>query len=141
MHSQRIALVLSGLLAAPGTIAAQSAPAPAPARVRAPAAPTTPALIARGDSIYHGLLAGGTCSACHGDQGKGNEALAPGFTSGRWLGGDGSYSFIVRVVAQGVATPKQGQLTMPANGGAQLTPLDVRAVAAYVYSLSHPPGK
>ena len=134
MHSQRIALVLSGLLAAAGTIAAQSAPAPA-------AAPTTPALIARGDSIYHGQVAGGTCSACHGDQGKGNEALAPGFTSGRWLGGDGSYGFIVRVVAQGVAKPKQGQLTMPANGGAQLTPLDVRAVAAYVYSLSHPPGK
>ena len=136
MHLERIALLLGGLLAGAGTIAAQQR------STTSPTAAITPALIARGDSVYHGQVAGGTCSACYGDEGKGNEALAPGFTSGRWLGGDGSYPFIVRVVAQGVAKPKQGQVTMPPNGGAQLTPLDVRAVAAYVYSLSHPlPGK
>jgi hypothetical protein len=41
-------------------------------------------------------------------------------------------------VTNGVPNPKQHPGPMPPLGGAQRTPEQVRAVAAYVYSLSHP---
>jgi glucose/arabinose dehydrogenase/cytochrome c553 len=44
------------------------------------AANTTPAMVALGDSIYSGKVAGGTCAACHGADAKGS-SLAPDLTS------------------------------------------------------------
>ena len=98
----------------------------------------TPAMIALGDSVYHGKVGGGTCAVCHGPDAKGTTGLAPDLTDGTWLHGDGSYAFIVGLVEQGVPDPKQFPAPMPAKGGANLTPDQVRAVAAYVYSLSSP---
>ena len=94
-------------------------------------------MIALGDSIFHGQVAGGTCQTCHGPDAKGTQ-LAPNLTDNQWLNGDGSYQFIVNTVTNGVPNPKQHPRPMPPMGGAQLTPAQVRAVAAYVYSLSHP---
>ena len=100
------------------------------------ASPTSPKLVALGDSIFHGQVAGGTCTACHGQDAKGT-AIAPDLTDNQWLNGDGSYQFIVHTVHTGVPQPKQHPAPMPPMGGATLTDEQVNAVAAYVYSLSH----
>lgn len=97
----------------------------------------TPGLIAFGDSVFHGKVGGGVCYSCHGPDGKGVSGLAPDLTSGKWLHGDGSYTFIVQTVEKGVPQPKQSLGPMPPMGGAKLTPAEVHAVAAYVFSLSH----
>jgi mono/diheme cytochrome c family protein len=96
----------------------------------------SPQQIALGDSIFHGQVAGGTCTACHGQDAKGT-AVAPNLTDSQWLNGDGSYEFIVNTVTSGVPKPKEHPAPMPPKGGAQLTDDQVKAVAAYVYSLSH----
>jgi len=100
------------------------------------AGPQSPQLVALGDSIFHGQVAGGTCTACHGQDAKGT-AVAPNLTDTQWINGDGSYDFIVHTVTNGVPQPKQHPAPMPPKGGAQLTDDQVKAVAAYVYSLSH----
>lgn len=98
--------------------------------------PLTRPSIAQGDSIFHGLTAGGTCAGCHGQDAKGT-ALAPDLTDGEWLNGDGSYEFIVRTVTAGVPPhPEHGRAGMPAMGGVPLAPDQIRSVAAYVYSLN-----
>jgi mono/diheme cytochrome c family protein len=101
-----------------------------------PGGPLTPQQIALGDSIFHGKVGGGTCSACHGQDAKGT-AVAPDLTDQQWINGDGSYDFIVRTVTDGVPKPKQHPAPMPPKGGAPLTDEQVKAVAAYEYSLSH----
>jgi mono/diheme cytochrome c family protein len=95
----------------------------------------TPALVALGDSVFHGRVGRATCFACHGAKGVGG--LAPPLTSGTWLHSDGSYASIVRVVRDGVLKPSRGPTPMPPMGGVNLTPEQLRAVAAYVYTLGH----
>jgi mono/diheme cytochrome c family protein len=46
----------------------------------------------------------------------------------------------VKTIRQGVATPKEHTGVMPPMGGAQLSPAQLAAVGAYVFSLSHPGG-
>jgi hypothetical protein len=53
------------------------------------------------------------------------------------LHGDGSYAFIISTVEKGVPKPKEAIAPMLPKGGARLSVDQVRAVAAYVYSLSH----
>ena len=69
-----------------------------------------------------------------GRQGNGDSA---DLTDQQWINGDGSYDFIVHTVTTGVPQPKQHPAPMPPKGGATLTDDQVKAVAAYVYSLSH----
>ena len=97
------------------------------------------AVIARGDSVYHGQIAGATCAGCHGGNAKGTP-LAPDLTDNKWIWGDGSLASITKVIRQGVPAPKEHTGVMPPMGGAQLTPAQLAAVAAYVYSLSHATG-
>jgi mono/diheme cytochrome c family protein len=120
----------------PAQDTAKAASAPAKPAAGGTAGGPTPKQIAQGDSIFHGLVAGGTCTACHGQDAKGT-AVAPDLTDQQWLNGDGSYGFIVKTVTTGVPKPKQHPAPMPPKGGAQLTDDQVKAVAAYVYSLSH----
>jgi mono/diheme cytochrome c family protein len=96
----------------------------------------SPQQVALGDSIFHGQVAGGTCTACHGQDAKGT-AVAPNLTDAQWINGDGSYDFIVKTVTNGVPQPKEHPAPMPPKGGAQLSDDQVKAVAAYVFSLSH----
>jgi len=98
----------------------------------------TPALVASGDSIFHGKAAGGACLMCHGADAKGTPGLAPNLADAKWLDSDGTYASIVATIQRGVPDPKDGPSPMPPMGGANLTPAQVRAVAAYVYSLTHP---
>jgi mono/diheme cytochrome c family protein len=98
----------------------------------------TPAMVAEGDSIFHGQKGGGTCFTCHGADAKGTPLAPPLAGSHKWLTGDGSYSFLVKRIKEGVPTPTPPySAAMPPMGGAQLTPAQVNAVAAYVYSISH----
>jgi mono/diheme cytochrome c family protein len=124
----------------PSAEAPKAAPeAPKPAAAAAPPAaggPQSPQQVALGDSIFHGQVAGGTCTACHGQDAKGT-AVAPNLTDSEWLNGDGSYDFIVRTITTGVPQPKQHPAPMPPKGGASLSDEQVKAAAAYVYSLSH----
>jgi cbb3-type cytochrome c oxidase subunit III len=107
---------------------------PAAAQSKAPAGPT-PALAQKGDSIFHGP---GLCYACHGANAQG--AVGPNLTDSEWIHGDGSYDFIVATVTSGIPKEKaKGGVPMPAKGGSSISDEDVKAVAAYVYSLSHKP--
>jgi cytochrome c oxidase cbb3-type subunit 3 len=70
------------------------------------------------------------CSACHGADGKGNQALgAPNLTDDIWLHGWGEEA-IVAMVTKGKTN------VMPAHG-ARLTPQQIHVLTAYVWSLSN----
>ena len=98
---------------------------------------STPAMVARGNRVYHGLDGGATCAGCHGADAKGT-TLGPDLAANKWLWSNGSYAGIAATIAQGVAQPKQYRAPMPAMGGAQLSSDQVMAVAAYVWALNHP---
>ena len=126
--------------AAPGSTstagAAGGAALPDPQPGTPPSGATT-AMVAEGDSIFHGLKAGGLCQTCHGPDAHGTP-LAPNLTDQTWLTGDGSYSFIQQRVTTGMPKPTPPYTSpMLPMGGAQLTPQEIQSVAAYVYSLSH----
>jgi glucose/arabinose dehydrogenase/mono/diheme cytochrome c family protein len=92
--------------------------------------------VALGARIYHGQVGGAPCTGCHGADGTGT-VLGPNLTAKQWLWGDGSYAAIIKTITAGVPQPKQYRAAMPPMGGAQLTPAQVSAVAAYVWGLSH----
>jgi glucose/arabinose dehydrogenase/mono/diheme cytochrome c family protein len=96
----------------------------------------TKEMVALGDRIYHGQVGGATCTGCHGAAGTGT-ALGPNLTDTQWLWSDGSYRAIAKTITAGVLEPKQYREPMPPMGGAELTPDQVSAVAAYIWGLSH----
>lgn len=96
----------------------------------------TPAMVALGDSIYHGLKGAASCQACHGPSGS-EGAAAPVLTDTVWLHSDGSWEGIYNTVKNGVTSPKQYSSVMPPYGGAPMDLEQARAVTAYVYKLSH----
>jgi glucose/arabinose dehydrogenase/mono/diheme cytochrome c family protein len=93
-------------------------------------------MVLLGDRVYHGEVGGASCAGCHGLNGSGT-ALGPNLTDSEWLWSDGSYRGISMTIRSGVMQPKQYRAAMPPMGGAQLTPEQVSAVAAYVWGLSH----
>jgi glucose/arabinose dehydrogenase/cytochrome c5 len=110
-----------------GAAASRNVPVPAGA---------TREMVALGERIYRGQVDGAACTGCHGDSGEGTP-LGPSLTGKKWLWSDGSYAGIAKTIKEGVSQPKQYRSPMPAMGGAQLTPEQVSALAAYVWSLSH----
>ncbi|MEO8014073.1 MAG: cytochrome-c oxidase, cbb3-type subunit III [Polaromonas sp.] len=75
----------------------------------------------------------GACAACHGVDGKGNQAIgAPNLTDDIWLHGWGENA-IVSMINNG----KVNQ--MPAQEG-KLTESQIHVLASYVWSLSNKPG-
>ncbi len=105
------------------------------ANLPAPAG-ATKEMVALGDRIFHGQVGGATCTGCHGADAKGTP-LGPDLTGTHWLWGDGSYASIAKTITTGVPQPKQYRSPMPPMGGAQLTPDQVSALAAYIWALSH----
>jgi mono/diheme cytochrome c family protein len=96
----------------------------------------TPEMVALGERIYRGQVGGAACAGCHGEKGEGSP-LGPNITGQKWLWSDGSYVGIKKTITDGVPQAKEYRSPMPAMGGAQLTPDQVSAVAAYVWALSH----
>jgi mono/diheme cytochrome c family protein len=111
--------------------------ATAPARAVAQGTPLPPGvtqdMINKGKKVFGGP---GLCLACHGPDGKGT--IGPNLTDQEWLHVDGSYEQIAKLVLSGVdqAKSKTGQI-MPPKGGSGINEADIRAVAAYVWTLSH----
>ena len=92
----------------------------------------TAAVIARGDSVFHGA---GNCYACHGSTGEG--LVGPSLIDAEWIHSKGTIEEIAAQVASGI--PKEQSksgIPMPAKGGSTISDEDVKAVAAYVHSLS-----
>lgn len=119
----------------------EAAPEAAP-----PAAEATPAamtaqlpagvtveMVAEGNTLFHGA---GICFTCHGQNGTGVTGLGPALGDAEWLHSNGSYEAIVNQIMSGVtATASKTGVAMPAKGGSAITDDQVKAVAAYVYSL------
>ena len=112
-------------LTAPAAAAAQAADSLPPGVTRD--------MVNKGKSLFGGA---GLCLACHGADGKGG--VGPNLTDQQWLHDDGSYEALVKRITAGVPLndSKTGQM-MPPKGGSAISEADVRAVAAYVWSLSH----
>jgi glucose/arabinose dehydrogenase/mono/diheme cytochrome c family protein len=128
-----------------------SATAPAGDVVAAPATPpegthpdasaplpegVTANMVALGNRIYHGQVGAAACTGCHGANATGSP-LGPDLTGKKWLWSDGSFAGILKSITEGVPQPKQYRSPMPPMGGAELTPDQVRALTAYVWSLNH----
>jgi mono/diheme cytochrome c family protein len=92
----------------------------------------TPTMVQEGQAIYSG---DGICYTCHGPDGTGG-FLAPDLTTGEWIHIDGSFPQIVDLVIEGVAEPVMHPGPMPARGGTMISDEQVRAVAAYVWTLA-----
>lgn len=115
--------------------AAAAIAAPALAGQQAPALPAdvTPAMIEEGGKLFKGAA---LCAACHGATATGG--IGPNLTDTLWLHSKGTYEEIVRQITTGVPQAQaKGGVMMPARGGSAITDAQLRAVAAYVWSLSH----
>ena len=136
--------------AAPGSADAQSASADAvPPEGTHPDAGTLANLpvppdatrqeVKLGSEIFHGQVKNAACTGCHGADGAGG-SQGPNLTDSKWLWSDGSLAGIETTIANGVPHPKIYNQPMPAKGGADLTAADVKAVASYIWAISHEDG-
>jgi mono/diheme cytochrome c family protein len=100
----------------------------------APPSQVTDSAVARGRELFHGSA---NCVACHGREGVGTDS-GPALAQGVWLHGSDSFEGILNRVIHGLpkAWTTRG-VTMPMRGWAELTDLQARDVAAYVWRLSH----
>jgi mono/diheme cytochrome c family protein len=130
-----VALVTAGAtpVFAQTTSQTERTPAPPPAAGQSQAATVSPELIAQGDKIFHGP---GNCYACHGSNAEG--LIGPNLTDAEWIHSKGTLDDITAQVIHGVAKEEsKSGIVMPPRGGSTISDDDVKAVAAYVYSLSH----
>jgi mono/diheme cytochrome c family protein len=111
--------------------AAEVAPAAATSNLNLPEG-VTPAMVAEGATIFAGA---GICYSCHMQGGAGSP-LAPNLTDNVWINIDGSYESIVRNIMTGVPEPKEHPAPMLPKGGSSISDEQVRAVGAYVWTLS-----
>jgi mono/diheme cytochrome c family protein len=130
-----VALVTAGAVPVSAQTVSQTenTQAPAGAPVPSAAAAVSPELIAQGDKIFHGA---GNCYACHGSNAEG--LVGPNLTDAEWIHSKGTLDDIVAQVNHGVLKEEsKSGIPMPPKGGSTISDDDVKAVAAYVYSLSH----
>jgi mono/diheme cytochrome c family protein len=129
-----VALVTAGAAPVTAQTTSQTERTPAPAPASGPAAAAvSPELVAQGDKIFHGA---GNCYACHGSNAQG--LVGPNLTDAEWIHSKGTLEDIQAQVIHGV--PKEESksgIPMPPRGGGTISDDEVKAVAAYVYSLSH----
>lgn len=118
-----------------------AAPAPAPAADRGDTLPSTITAVAikTGENLFNG----GSCAKCHGQGGK-DGTYGPNLTDTKWLQISGKYDELVRLITRGVPAAEQKsaasnpQFAMRPRGGMGYSDEQIQAVAAYVWSLSHP---
>jgi Cytochrome c, mono- and diheme variants len=99
----------------------------------------TLAMVQQGDTLFHTR----GCFKCHGPDAKGRKN-GPDLTGPKFLHVNGTYGDFVRLITSGVPQDsikvKTHEFDMQPRGGNRnpMTDEQIRAVAAYVYSLSHP---
>jgi cbb3-type cytochrome c oxidase subunit III len=94
----------------------------------------TPELIERGGTLFTGL---GGCSNCHGADARG--LLGPDLTDDDWWHAKGSFLELVTQILNGVPVDQSTSGTaMAPRGGSGISEEEVMAVAAYIWTLSHP---
>lgn len=86
-----------------------------------------------GEEVYRQI---GRCLGCHGSTGEGAAGLAPSLQLPTMQHGR-SLEAIRRVVANGLPATETYRIAMPAYGE-QLSGEEIRRVAVFVYTLSHP---
>ena len=96
----------------------------------------TKEMVVLGERIYRGEVGGAGCTGCHGETGQGTP-LGPKVTEHEWLWSDGSYEGSRRPSSTVCRNQRNYRSPMPPMGGAQLTPDQTSALAAYVWGLSH----
>ena len=120
----RFGIILLALtLASPNLVQAQASVPPG----------VTPAMVEKGNQLFHKEA---LCYACHGPDAKG--LVGPNLTDDVWVHSKGTFDDIVNQILKGVSKEEsKSGIPMPAKGGSSLSDEDVKAVAAYVWSLSH----
>lgn len=107
--------------------------ATAPASAQGVPEGATKDMVAKGNDIFHKA---GLCYACHGQDGKG--LVGPNLTDDVWIHSKGTYPELIAQITKGVTKEEsKSGVPMPAKGGSTISDDDVKAVAAYVWSLSH----
>lgn len=92
----------------------------------------TSAMVGRGKTLFE---SSGLCFACHGIDGKGT--VGANLTDTVWVHHDGSFAALVEQITRGISDRESKSGTpMPPRGGSALKDDEVRAVAAYVWTLS-----
>ena len=95
----------------------------------------TDAMVTEGQQVYGGV---GLCATCHGPSGEG--FIGPSLIDSEWLNGEGTYDQIVTAIIDGVplADIKNAMgVMMPPKGGSSITDDQIKALAAYVWTLSN----
>jgi mono/diheme cytochrome c family protein len=95
----------------------------------------TSELIFEGKTLF---LDQGLCFICHGTDATGARGVGADLTDEEWWHSDGSYEAIVNQILTGVSSEEARNpmgAMMPPRGGSEITDEQVRAVAAYVWSL------
>ncbi|HEU5169021.1 MAG TPA: cytochrome c [Gemmatimonadales bacterium] len=96
----------------------------------------TDSAITWGRQLFHGSA---NCASCHGDDAQGTDD-GPALTGALWLHGPGTYDWLVEQINRGLpAHETWTRKPMPMRGWSAMPDADVRAVAAYVWAITHPP--
>lgn len=90
-------------------------------------------MVQEGQEIFNSTT--GICFTCHVREGVGGP-LAPPLNDDEWLNIDGEYESIVKIIIDGVREPMEYPGMMQERAGMPLTDEQVRALAAYVFTLS-----
>ena len=94
----------------------------------------TSEMVGRGGDLFR---TDALCHACHGVSGKGIRSLGSDLTDDEWTHTDGSYAGTVMIITVGIkAEDSTSGIPMPPRAGANLSDDQVRAIAAYVWTLS-----
>jgi mono/diheme cytochrome c family protein len=124
---------MNSLLRAAVALAVVGLVGAAPAAAQGVPEGATQAMVDKGNEVFHKA---GLCYACHGQDAKG--LVGPNLTDDVWIHIKGSYSELIAQIAKGVTKEEsKSGVPMPAKGGSTISDDDVKAVAAYVWSLSH----
>ena len=86
--------------------------------------------------MFHGP---GNCYACHGNKAEG--LVGPNLTDSEWIHSKGTLEDIEAQINHGVTKEEsKSGIPMPPKGGSTISEEDVKACAAYVYSLRQKSG-
>lgn len=89
------------------------------------------------------LFNGGSCAACHAVGGRGVGARGPDLSDIEWLHSEGDFDGIFQVVFWGVPKERMKAVTprpfeMHPRGGMTIDREQMKALAAYVWTVAHP---